>query len=178
MALKRSIKAKEVVPDIRAGMTDSELMAKYKLSIKGLQSMFRKLEESKVMRPAELYGRQMLEADSVDLDHLRRERRVYVSVRLSVFESGSAETKGVVTDISSKGVGVRGLRARVGEAKAMIIEPQPFFAIDPFGFQATCRWVKREGENRDYVAGFEIVAVLEDHFAKLQQLIGKLRLPD
>jgi hypothetical protein len=178
MAPKRSIKAKEIVTDIRAGMTDSELMSKYKLSIKGLQSIFRKLEVTKAIRPAELYGRQLLEADTVDLDQFRRETREYLPVPLTIYEVEHPEIKGVVTDISRAGVRVRGLRAKGGETKVMIVQPQHFFRIDPFGFQATCRWVRREGEYRAYVAGFEITHVEKDELEKLERLIGKLRLAD
>lgn len=40
---KRKIDADVALKDIRAGMTDAELMAKYRLSAKGLQSLFNKL---------------------------------------------------------------------------------------------------------------------------------------
>lgn len=40
---KRKIDADVALMDIRAGMTDAELMAKYRLSAKGLQSLFNKL---------------------------------------------------------------------------------------------------------------------------------------
>src|SRR5208283_1866229 len=44
MAVKRPrVKAKEALEDIRAGMDDISLMKKYKLSAKGLQSLFKKL---------------------------------------------------------------------------------------------------------------------------------------
>jgi hypothetical protein len=41
--LKRAIKAKEAVADIRSGMDDASLMEKYHLSAEGLQSLFDKL---------------------------------------------------------------------------------------------------------------------------------------
>ena len=178
MIPKRSIKAKEIVLDIRAGMTDSELMAKYKLSLRGLQSIFKKLEETKVMKPSELYGRQSLEADTVNLDQLRREVREYLSAPLTIYELDNPDARAVVTEISTIGVRVKGLRALVGETKRLRIEPQQFMHIDPFHFQAVCRWAKREGENRDYVAGFEITAIEEEDSSKLYQFVAKQRLRD
>ncbi len=151
MDSKRSIKAKDIVSDIRSGMTDSELMTKYKLSVKGLQSIFQKLEEKKVMRPSELYGRQNLEADTVNLEQFRAELREYLSVPLAIYEVQNPQTRGVVSDISTHGVRVRGLQARVGDTKTLRVHPQQFLQVDPFDFRAVCRWVKREGENRDYV---------------------------
>jgi hypothetical protein len=51
---KPKLSAKEVVQDIRAGMTDGELMAKYNLSAKGLQSVFQKLIDAGILISAEL----------------------------------------------------------------------------------------------------------------------------
>jgi hypothetical protein len=43
MTTKRTIKAKDIVNDIRSGLTNLQLMEKYNLSSKGLQSIFTKL---------------------------------------------------------------------------------------------------------------------------------------
>jgi hypothetical protein len=40
---KRQLSAKELLQDIRAGMDDTALMEKYRLSEQGLHSAFRKL---------------------------------------------------------------------------------------------------------------------------------------
>lgn len=47
---KRVIEAKLVLDDIRLGMSDLELMIKYKLSSTGLQSLFRKLGEAGLLK--------------------------------------------------------------------------------------------------------------------------------
>jgi uncharacterized protein (DUF433 family) len=54
MEPKRKIKARDIVNDIRSHMTDPELMAKYDLSAKGLQSAFIKLLNARAMTQAEL----------------------------------------------------------------------------------------------------------------------------
>ena len=51
---KKTVSAKEIVADIRAGATDEFLMNKYGLSKKGLQSIFQKLINAKVITQAEL----------------------------------------------------------------------------------------------------------------------------
>jgi|GEM_PF-549718 len=53
-ASTKSIKASEALEDIRAGMSDSQLMAKYKLTAKGLQSLTRKLQEAGFLTQSEL----------------------------------------------------------------------------------------------------------------------------
>src|SRR5208283_4597826 len=51
MAVKISkINAKEALEDIRAGMDDIPLMTKYKLSAKGLQSLFKKLGHAGIIK--------------------------------------------------------------------------------------------------------------------------------
>ncbi len=57
MSTKRTVKARDAVNDIRAGMTDSELMQKYGLSAKGLQRLFLKLLQVKAITQSELNRR-------------------------------------------------------------------------------------------------------------------------
>ena len=46
----KKIDAKTILADIEAGMSDSALMEKYKLSAVGLESLLRKLRESEIIR--------------------------------------------------------------------------------------------------------------------------------
>ena len=46
---KPKIGAREAVNDIKSGMTDAELMAKFRLTANGLESLFRKLVEAKLL---------------------------------------------------------------------------------------------------------------------------------
>ena len=68
MATKRTINAKEVVRDIRSHMTDEELMAKNRLSARGLQSVLRKLLEAKLITQSEFDWRPVDYDDTVFLD--------------------------------------------------------------------------------------------------------------
>jgi hypothetical protein len=48
---KRTLDAKEILDDIKAGMDSTALMEKYQLSKKGLQSLFKKLMDAGVLKP-------------------------------------------------------------------------------------------------------------------------------
>jgi hypothetical protein len=48
---KRTVDAKEILEDIKAGMDSTALMEKYQLSEKGLQSLFKKLKDAGVLKP-------------------------------------------------------------------------------------------------------------------------------
>ena len=68
MAAKRTLNAKEIVNDIRSRMTDAELMAKYTLSARGLESVMKKLLEAKLITQSEFDWRPLEYDDTVFLD--------------------------------------------------------------------------------------------------------------
>ncbi len=68
MDSKRTINANEIVRDVRSHMTVMELMAKYKLSARGLDSVMRKLLELHLITQAEFDWRPTGYEDTVILD--------------------------------------------------------------------------------------------------------------
>jgi PAS domain S-box-containing protein len=56
---KPKVEAREAVEDIRAGMDDAALMKKYKISAKGLHSLFRKLIDKGALQKEELEDRNL-----------------------------------------------------------------------------------------------------------------------
>jgi hypothetical protein len=68
MATKRTINANEIVKDIRSQMTDLQLMSKYMLSERGLESVMNKLLEAKLITRFEFDCRPLEYDDTVLLD--------------------------------------------------------------------------------------------------------------
>lgn len=66
MAEKKTVSAREVAADIRAGATDESLMKKYGVSEKGLQNLFQKLVTAKVLTQAKLAARKLATDDMRD----------------------------------------------------------------------------------------------------------------
>lgn len=64
---KRKITAREVLRDIRSGLSDQDLMEKYTLSAQGLQSVFHKLVSAGVITQPELDDRVPITERTVDL---------------------------------------------------------------------------------------------------------------
>lgn len=170
MAEKRTIRARDIVHDIRAGMSDHELMSKYKLSVKGLESIFKKLEESGTVKRSELYGRFPSLDDTVNLGSLRKLQRNYFALVLGIFEEGNPHNRGEIFDASEKGVGVKGLIARPGQNQNLVIERSDAVDIGKISFQAVCRWTRPDNDGIG-LAGFEIVTISDSDLAKLRQLI-------
>ena len=54
---KRKISAKELVSDIKSGMTDAQLMAKYELTAKGLDALFSKLIQAGLLNASSIRER-------------------------------------------------------------------------------------------------------------------------
>lgn len=67
---KPKIRARDAVNDIRAGMTDAELMEKYELSAKGLQSLLMKLVEVKAVTQTELQQRRAIYQDTLAIQQI------------------------------------------------------------------------------------------------------------
>ncbi len=66
--MKREIKAKQAVKDIRSGMDDLTMMEKYKITDKGLRSLFRKLVSAGLLRQNEIEGRDATFVSTITLD--------------------------------------------------------------------------------------------------------------
>ncbi len=64
---KRKITAREMLKDIRAGLSDQDLMEKYSLSAQGLQSVFAKLVQAGAVTQTELDDRISFGERTVDL---------------------------------------------------------------------------------------------------------------
>ncbi len=64
---KRKITAREVLKDVQAGMNDTALMKKYMLSAQGLQSVFNKMIEARMITGEELDARVPLSERTVDI---------------------------------------------------------------------------------------------------------------
>ena len=65
---KREIKAKDILEDLRAGLTDDQIMEKYRLSPTGLKSLFDKMVAAKVMTQEEYAWRPVGWDDTVSID--------------------------------------------------------------------------------------------------------------
>jgi hypothetical protein len=67
-AVKREIKAKQALQDIRHGMNDLELMEKYKITDKGIRSLFKKLVTVGLLSQDEIDRRDSTFVSTVTLD--------------------------------------------------------------------------------------------------------------
>ena len=176
---KRIIKAKDIVNDIRRGLTDSQLMRKYGVSVKGLQGVFTKLVQAKAIMPEELFDRApVLAEDSVTVESIRMDPREKLEITVRVNDAADPKQGGILRDLSPAGVGVRGIETRRGEIRNLVIEAGHMFPVDGFSFEAVCRWVKRRRSEGVVDAGIEITDISEEGKKQLQKIIRFLNLQE
>ena len=158
---KRQIKGTDLLNDLRSGMGASELQAKYKLSAKSLQIVFKKLVACKAIGHSELYELSPFYRERIDRIRARAYPRADLSVRVPIHDMGSG-ARGVLRDISETGLRVAGIECMVGEAKAFQIPMDMFMQADPLLVVAECKWVEIQGMHGRYsVAGFAIMDLSE-----------------
>ncbi len=190
MPPERKVSVREIVEDIQLRrLNDTQLMEKYKVSARGLQSVFQKLVDRKAIDSKDIEDRSQPYVDTITLEQRQNHQRHYLPKPVPIYESKDVvniyerkdlQNKGRVNDITERGLGVVGLDATVGETKSFVIVADEFVELDPFSFDATCRWVQLE-ESGEYSAGFEIGRISERALKELRKLIELLtscRPPD
>jgi uncharacterized protein (DUF433 family) len=169
--LVQQIDARDIVKDIRSGMTDSELMKKYDLSSEGLRFALQTLTDTEVIALEELYATSSSAYDTVFVENMRELPRHHLSMAVTIYEATRPEVKGTLRDITEKGVGITGIPARVGEVKILVIPAETFTEADKIVFEAKCAWAQTEGTDDQYFAGFQITSISEECLEDLRSLI-------
>jgi hypothetical protein len=157
-------------------MTDPELMEKYRLTSRGLQSVYRKLLDAGLLDLADVYGRTAFYDDTIEVDKIRKIRREELEFPLPIYEAEKPQIRGVVNDITERGIGVVGIGARIDETRNFVIPAHEFFRCSPVAFRARCRWANSSEENERDTAGFQITEVSRGDLAELRKLIQALTL--
>jgi hypothetical protein len=171
----KKIRARPLVADVRSGMTDSDLMAKYGVSPKGLNSILTKLVDSEVINHDELYQMCPSYREAVDRPERRVISRKEVTKPLRIYEANTS-IGAFVRDISERGLRVAGIRSRVGEIKSLSLPVDLSVEKKVLQFEGACRWAGTRGTYNKYVlAGYEITRIRDE---TLQDLRDFIRLID
>jgi hypothetical protein len=162
MSSLHKIKGRDILNDLRSGMTDQELMEKYEMSSQALGSACDQLCSSGLISEKELLSRST-EKDEGDTVTSRLPRD-YLVVQAPIYDVRDPETRGVIRDLTEEGIGIIGLKASLDDNSR---------GVDKIVFGAKCRWVKKDSEG-GYVCGFRITDITEENLEKLRRLIREL----
>lgn len=168
---KKRINVRDIEADIRSGATESQLMNKYGLSSRGLQSAFWKLVDSGIVTWDELLRVYPEIDDSVTLQRVRSWTRGYPILSLVLYEEGNPQNRGKIKDLSERGFGLIGFRAQPGERKKLVLTPDDVTDVKPFSLVAECRWFKPGSASEACSAGFQITRIHGDAVTRLQELV-------
>jgi len=171
MEFKRKLRACAVVKDLRAGMRPTEIMGKYKLSNTGFQSVIGKLVAADLVKRAEVERFHKWLPGLVDRDQ-RQCPRTPVRVVLIACDAGNPSSKGLVRDISKKGISVEEFDAEVGDVKVLTILSSEMAGSSTFMFEARCVWKEGDGtDGQETIVGFEITSITEPAMNELRKLL-------
>lgn len=170
MASRAKISAAEFVQDLRSGVTSCELMDKYSLAARELDGVLAQIKKA-YADPAELYGRSRLNEGNEEATKFRSLRRHKIDLPVLIYDSKNPTIRGEVRDISEKGIRIQKMDTKLDEIKSLVVLANEYFSIDPFGFQAQCRWTSPAGDEAGMLAGFEIINISEESLTSLSKFI-------
>ena len=169
---KRKIRANDIIRDVRSGLTVSQLMDKYRFSLKVLRFVFRRLLNAGAITKDELTAQTALYNDTLELKGIRRWIRKTTGFPVRIYDSGNPFATGYVRDISEKGVCIEGIEAAVGEVKNFVVRSGAFGEGHTLVFEGKCRWVNpQESPGKKWVAGFEITSISSLDSGELRKLV-------
>lgn len=175
-ARKKPVNVAQVLKDVRAGLTDSELMEKYGIPYERLDEVFRQLLDSNAITRGELYGRSSLFLDTVTVDAVHDESAHYLAFPVPISDAMDPSIVGRLRNVGEQMVGMVGIEAEIDEERSFVVYPEKFVDIQPIAFDATCRWLITEPEGS--YAGFEITFISDKDRERLELLVRSLTLGD
>ncbi len=170
MPSRTKISTAEFVQDMRNGLTSSELIYKYSLRPRELDGVLAQLRKA-IADPAELYGRAAANGTNGTRTKFRFLRRHKIELSVLVYDANDPTIHGDVRDISETGIRVQNMETKPDDIKNLIVLANEYFSIDPFKFQAQCRWTSPSDEESDMLAGFEIIEISEESLKSLARFI-------
>ncbi len=174
----RKIKAKEIVADIRARLSDFEIMSKYGLSLEQLEKVLEGLLKAGEIRGAEIKERGPFFDDPANRPQTRRFPRIYLRVPLEIEDLNDSANKGLLIDLSEDGIRTRGIAAVVGEEKFFLVSLKEV-RQRTVRLWATCIWAKQDVDAKVLQeAGFKIVHISESDLLEIRRVAGLLGLGD
>jgi PilZ domain len=178
MGEKRQINGRNIIDDLRSGMTDWELQMKYRISTNGLSTIYEKLVDRGAISRSELSGWSPFYSLITSYKQLRRYPRADLTIEVPIYDLGTGSI-GILRDISENGMRVAGIDASVGQARTFQIPIDMFMQAEPLLVIAECKWAKPKGTLKEYVvAGFEIIDLPANDRNTLQNFMSVLLLSE
>jgi PilZ domain len=168
------ININQIVEDIKSGLTKAQLMRKYRLSPRALRWVSMTLITSGAIAWQEIIDKLGTTYEELVPKNPRRTKRYPLLFDCQIYEAGNPQVLGKVRDIADKGLGVRGIHAKEGDVKTLVVPEDDFMEFARFTFDAECRWMRKDPEG-GFVAGFEICHMSVGNLKEFQLLLHLVR---
>ena len=178
MGPKRQIPARPVVADIRAGMTNAQLMKRYRISSGMLEKIFKKLQDTNMITARDLDGRTLSRQQGLVHDSVPQEPICYTIMRLPITDLDNLDADCYVKALTEKGIHIVNLSTNVGEKKNFLVPASEFADVQPFSFEAECRWARAQTDTERQTAGFEITRISDEGLQQLREFMQSATICD
>jgi hypothetical protein len=168
--------SRNMADDLRTGMSDSEMMKKYALSSGGLQRAFQRMMDANIITVEDLHGPSQSPYDSVFVEDVREVPRYHLAVEVVIYELKNPGIRGSLLNLGEKGIAIRSIQARIGEAKTFIIPAVKFVQIDPVRFDAECKWAREDPIIGEWHTGFAIMHISSKCWDDFETLVRSASL--
>ena len=177
MSSKGTIKARDIAADVRAGLSDFDLIEKYDLSLQTLTTVLDRLVESGHLRKPELLKRVPPRDNQPNGQKTRKLPRERIPFILEVQDISNPFRRAFLRDLTEEGFRIAGIKVAVGEARDFLILADVVASLSPILVRATCRWVDQKGKrNKYHVAGFQITDISSSDLETLRRLVKVVAL--
>ncbi|MCA1960040.1 MAG: hypothetical protein LDL33_04510 [Desulfomonile sp.] len=170
---KRTISPAEFVKDFFAGLTDAELIEKYRLTPSQLRHVFRAILDMRLISPMDFESWQIFHNLSVPL-RIRLYPRTTLTVPPPIYEASTPSNRGVILNFSEYGIGVKGLHATLDSLMNLAIPTNSAPRARPITIQARCKWIAAKTGNQGPASGFYVVVVNETSWAAVRRALEGL----
>jgi hypothetical protein len=163
--LSPKIPVERIIEDIRAGLGDVPIMEKYQISPGDLLRIKNQLHPGR-----QNSGRTVTPATSKQRRSLSRDELLRPII---IYDAHDPRIKGMIGDISMKGLQVEGITVRTGEIRTLMIRSEPYNVHGTLLFEVECRWSTTD-ESGNCVAGFRIRRISQEGVKELRKLLASL----
>ena len=167
---RRRINLVEILSDIRAGLSKSDIMRKYQLSEEMLRKVSKKLLDARGVRSVS-DGTETVIEDLPEFLATQEFVRHEVDFDLPIYDADQPEIQGVVRDISELGVGAAGIEANVGDVKTLVILGDELGLFSSFQFEGHCRWRVTDQTDGTCLTAFAISKISDADSKQLGKLV-------
>ena len=171
MNAQKTLEIREILNDIKGGLTDFEVIEKHRLSCEELKQALRELVNTRLLTPREAFLRSIFYDQTLETERRRAVPREPLLLLIPVYDMKSPENAGLLTDVSEIGCGVRGISANPGQRLRLAIDSKELSLSELIVFDALCCWSVTNVPDAEPVAGFEIINIGESDKQRLKDLV-------